>query len=133
MKKVSYENLQALAKEVDGKYAKKATTLAGYGIEDGMTKEEITSAISTAVAGADHLTRKKVNSLDEIDPSAADADKYIYMIAKETPENNDIYDEYMIIDGSLEKVGNTKISLDGYLKEEDFEEYTEAEIKALFE
>lgn len=132
MKKLSYENLRTFVEEANKKYAEKATTLSGYGITDAMTAEEITSAISTAVAGVDHLTRKKVDNLEAIDTSAADADKYIYMIAKETPGENDSYDEYMIMDGKLEKVGNTSVSLSGYLKEDDFEGYTEEEIKALF-
>lgn len=40
---------------INGK-ANAATTLAGYGITDGMTATEIASAISTAIAGTDHLT-----------------------------------------------------------------------------
>ena len=43
-----------MKKLINGK-ANAATTLAGYGITDGMTATEIASAISTAIAGTDHL------------------------------------------------------------------------------
>lgn len=56
------------------------------------------------------LTYKIVNSVDEIDLSAEDADKYIYLV-----KNNDIYDEYLVIEGKVELIGNNAISLDGYM------------------
>ena len=44
---------------INGK-ADAATTLAGYGIKDGMTATEVAAAISTAIAGTDHLSRVMV-------------------------------------------------------------------------
>lgn len=38
--------------------------------------------VAAAVAGADHLRRKKVESAEAIDPTAADADQFIYMVPK---------------------------------------------------
>lgn len=45
--------------------ADKATTLEGYGITDAYTKQQTDSAISTAIANADHLKREIVSSLPE--------------------------------------------------------------------
>lgn len=103
----------ALKTKLDGK-ADAATTLAGYGITDGMTATEIANAIATAVAGADHLSRVVVDSVDDIDVSADDADKKIYMVPKATAADSDTYDEYMVLNGSLEKVGDWKVDLSDY-------------------
>lgn len=106
---------EALKTELEGK-ADAATTLAGYGITDGMTATEIASAIATAISGADHLSRVKVDSVDEIDVSADGADKKIYMVAKSDVEegSSDKYDEYMVINGALERVGDWKVDLSDY-------------------
>lgn len=111
---------EALAAVINGK-ADQATTLEGYGITDAMTATEIASAISTAIAGVDHLKRTVVDSLDDVDPSAARADEYIYMVPKASTGANkgvdgDTYDEYMVIDGKLEKVGDWKVDLSDYAK-----------------
>ena len=58
---------------INGK-ANAATTLAGYGITDGMTATEIASAISTAIAGTDHLSRVMVDSTADIDVAADGAE-----------------------------------------------------------
>lgn len=104
------QNITALQ---NGK-ADKAATLAGYGIADGMTATEIASAISVAVAGADHLEREIVNGLSDIDLNAPDAERAIYMVANADSENGNFYDEYMVINGALERVGDWKIDLSDY-------------------
>lgn len=80
---------------------------------------DIGPSIAEAVAAADHLTRKKVTSLDDIDPSADGADKFIYLVPKTDTEDKDLYDEYMVLDGAVEHVGSTKINLDDYVQKED--------------
>ena len=134
MKRLSLENLQLFVGEADKKYAAKsaltalqetvagkadaATTLAGYGITDGMTASQVAEAIATAVTGADHLDRVTVTSVEAIDVSAAGADKHIYMVPKASGDSadGDKYDEYMIIGGALEKVGDWKVDLSDYAK-----------------
>ena len=66
--KVAVENLTDDLKNLINGKANAATTLAGYGITDGMTATEIASAISTAIAGTDHLSRVMV-----VDGKVADA------------------------------------------------------------
>ena len=70
--------------------------------------------VAAAVAGADHLRRKKVESAEAIDPAAADADQFIYMVPTGGGENGDKFDEYMVIDGAVEKVGDWAVDLSGY-------------------
>lgn len=78
-------------------------------------KEELTDAITTAVASAGHLTRTIVSTLPEV----ADADELtIYLVAKENGSGDQVYDEYMLINGAFEKLGDTGVSLSGYATEE---------------
>ena len=71
---------------------------------------------SEVLAAAGKLERKKVASVSEIDPAAADADKYIYMVPKADEKSGDKYDEYMVIDGAVEKVGDWEVDLSDYLQ-----------------
>ena len=80
---------------------------------------DIGPAVAAAVAGSAHLQRKKVASVDDIDKTAADADQYIYMVPKTGGKNGDKYDEYMVIDGAVEKVGDWAVDLSGYVAKED--------------
>ena len=65
---------------------------------------------------SNHLKRVIVNSILDIDDTALDADQYIYMVKNTDPETEqfDNYDEYMIIDGILEKVGSWAVDLSDY-------------------
>jgi hypothetical protein len=76
-------------------------------INDVYTKTQV----DNIVAGLDHLKRKIVVSLEAIDKTADDAEQYIYMVPNASTEN---YDEYMVIDGELEKVGDWTTDLSGY-------------------
>lgn len=80
---------------------------------------DIGPAIAAAVAAADHLTKKKVASVADIDVAADGADKFIYLVPKTDSDEDDVYDEYMILDGKVEHVGNTKVDLSGYVQKED--------------
>lgn len=87
--------------------ADKATTIAGYGITDAYTKAQIDQKI----AEVDHLQRQVVATL----PAVADADpRIIYMVPKADASGDQNYDEYMVIDGKWEKIGDTKVDLTDY-------------------
>lgn len=85
------------------------TTLANI-----YTKTETNTAIGEAIAAAGHLKRKKVDSPEDINESAEDADQYIYMVPTGFQEEDDKYDEYMVIDGIVEKVGSWEVNLSNY-------------------
>lgn len=80
---------------------------------------DIGPAIAAAVAAADHLKRKIVTGVDAIDLTADDADQYLYMVPKTGSDADDVYDEYMVLNGAVEHVGNTKVDLSGYVPKED--------------
>ena len=78
-------------------------------IDELDTPAEIDTKISEAIAAVNHLSYKIVESVDYIDVSAQDAAKFIYLV-----KNNDIYDEYMVVNGTLEKVGDWNVDLSSY-------------------
>lgn len=65
--------------------------------------------IATAVAAANHLTYTVISNLDE-----AIAENTVYLKPSTTTSANDLYEEFMIVNGSLEKLGNFGIDLSGY-------------------
>lgn len=73
--------------------------------------------VNQQIAAADHLSRKKVDTIEAIDPSAEGADKFIYMVPK-TGAEGDSYDEYMVMDGKVERVGDWAVDLSGYVEKE---------------
>lgn len=95
------------------------------------TSDDITTAIDEAIAAADHLKRKIVTSTDDIDLTADDADQYIYMVPKTDSASGDTYDEYMVINGSLEKVGDWKVDLSDYVTKDMIA--TDAEVASVID
>lgn len=93
-------------------------TLAAKVQSDYPTKKAVTSEISAAVAGAAHMKRVVVASIESINITAADADQYIYMVPKGTAGTADKYNEYLVVDGALEKVGDWGVDLSGYQQKE---------------
>lgn len=114
--KTNTESITALQ---SGK-ADKATTLAGYGIEDAYTKEETKNEITTAVANADHLKREIVEELPSVDSAN---EHTIYMKKKTTSSGENKYDEYMLVNvegvKSLEKIGDSAVDLTNYATKEE--------------
>ena len=104
------ERLTAVEAEVE----KKANAADVY------TKEQTNSAIATAVSEAAHLQRTKVDSVEAIDVAATGAEKTIFMVPKEGTDG-DHFDEYMVIDGAVERVGDWSVDLSDYAKTADVE------------
>ena len=75
--------------------------------------------VAAAIAASDHLHRKIVTAVSDIDLTAADADKFIYMVPNGGADDNNQYDEYMVLSGKVEHVGNTKVDMDGKVDKED--------------
>ena len=90
----------------------------GTDLDIASKKVDIGPSIAAAVAAADHLKRKIVTGVDAIDLAADDADQYLYMVPKTGSEADDVYDEYMVLNGTVEHVGNTKVDLSGYVQKE---------------
>lgn len=74
------------------------------------------------------VTFEIVQTLPSVSTAKA---KVIYFVPKSTAESSNVYDEYMLINNKLEKIGDTKIDLSGYLQKTDIVEATDAEIDAI--
>lgn len=107
-----YKLLADLASNVDTK----------VNAEDVYTKDETDLAIESAIAQLDHLKRKIVNSLDEINVNDEDAHLYIYMVPTGLQYEDDKYDEYIVINKTIEKVGSWEVNLDNYATKDDLNE-----------
>lgn len=116
LNQVAEGNLESgLASKINGK-ADKATTLEGYGISDAYTKGQTDSAIAAAVAAAPHLKRTIVEDL----PDAGSADQNtIYMVGTGAGSEDSAYDEYMLINGSFERIGSSDVDLTNYALKTD--------------
>lgn len=77
-------------------------------------KEEVNNLI----ASVNHLSYKKVGSLDEVNKDAADASRYIYLVPTGNLSGN-LYDEYMVIDNQLEPVGSQEVNLNDYITNDE--------------
>ena len=105
--------------------ANKATTLAGYGITDAMTEEEITQAINDAIGSITGISFEVVESL----PSTGESGK-IYLVAH-AHGAKDQYDEYIYYNGAWEKIGSTDIDLSNYWNMDNLVAITNGEIDTI--
>ena len=78
------------------------------------TKKDTDNAIAAAIAAVDHLSREIVGTL----PENAN-ENVIYMVLRGGGTGQDVYNEYMYINGAWEIIGDTSVDLTGYAKKED--------------
>ena len=90
-------------------------------LEEKANKSDIytKTEVEGLIAAADHLKRITVAGVESINVLADDAEQYIYMVPNTETGN---YDEYMVIEGEVEKVGDWKIDLANYATKEDLSE-----------
>ena len=74
-------------------------------IAEKITAADANQLIASAIGEVNHLSYQKVGSLNDIDTSATNADRYIYLVPQTPGSLNDGYDEYLVIDNELEKMG----------------------------
>lgn len=82
---------------------------------------QTSSDVVTLIQQSGKLSYVKVSGISDINVTAPDAASKIYLvpIATEDASENNGYDEYMVVDGNLERIDGTKIDLTGYLQESD--------------
>ena len=61
-------------------------------------KNEIETLIQESISQAEHLKRVIVNSIEDIDKNAPDAQQYIYLIASGLKNEDNKYYEYLVIE-----------------------------------
>lgn len=87
---------------------------------DNLTNYDLSTTVDTKIATAisqiDKLEKKIVTSIEEVT-----TEDIIYMVPKTESDDNDYFDEYMLINGKPELLGSTKIDLSGYVKLTDLE------------
>lgn len=95
-----------------------------------LTEEEVSTLIAAALGNITNISYSVVTQLPEVGELGT-----IYLIANNSGETNNIYDEYIYIKstGKFEKLGSTKLDLTGYLKETDLVPISNQEIDNMFE
>lgn len=97
------------------------TNGAGY-----QTASQVNSAIASAVAGITQISFQIVSgSL----PSTGEVGT-IYLLS-DPDSNADIYDEYIYVNGTWEKIGSTDVDLSGYVQATDMQAITESQIDSI--
>lgn len=95
-----------------------------------LTEEEVSTLIAAALGNITNISYSVVAQLPEVGELGT-----IYLIANNSGENNDGYDEYIYIASlsKFEKIGSKKLDLTGYLKETDLVPISNSEIDNMFE
>lgn len=119
-----------------GWYEPNPTTIEGVNSQLGTLQTTVNdlkqntytkAEVDKKVAEAGHLKRVIINSIDDIDVDAENADQFIYMVLVSPEDTADKYDEYMVIafedeDGNVvkyaEKVGSWEVDLSNYVTNE---------------
>jgi hypothetical protein len=122
-----------------GWYEPNPTTIEGVSSQLGTLQTAVTdlkqntytkTEVDTKIANAAHLKRVIVNSRNDIDVNAPNADQFIYMVLVSPEDTADKYDEYMVIiltDESgdeiryIEKVGSWEVDLSNYVTKDALE------------
>lgn len=83
--------------------------------------QSLDALLASAMANSNHLRYRVVNSIDDIDIHAFDADKYVYLVPKDDT-HSDTYNEFLCIDGVLEKIGSWDVDLSNYITQPVFDQ-----------
>lgn len=80
--------------------------------------QTIRGEIDTKIAAANHLTYQVLSSgesLNDIDTTAADISKTVFLVPNDGSSTDNMYYEYMYINGEFEKLGSWETNLNGYV------------------
>ena len=85
-------------------------------LDNVYNKDEVDNAITQAVIDASGLKYQKVDSVENIDLTN---EKTIFLVPALEGLANDVYDEYLVINGVAEKMGSWEVNLDNYATKDD--------------
>jgi predicted heme/steroid binding protein len=106
------------------------TKLEGIDLSKYSTTDEMTTAISTALADVTGIRLEKVDSYDALPVSGELG--VIYLVPNNGTAPN-VSDEYFWNGGGYELFGTTSIDLSGYLKADDVQELSKEEVQAIWD
>lgn len=97
---------------VDALGSKLATADFNSTIANYSTTQQVTDAIAAAIAGVNSFEYEVVSEL----PAVADAKEHtIYLVSRNAGvKGEDVYDEYLLLNGKFELIGNTELDLSNY-------------------
>lgn len=107
---------KASTKYVNQELSKKADSDKVY------TKEQVAEYVAQQIVNAEHLKRIVVTELPEASQASTNA---IYMVKKTggiTSWGKNVYEEYMVLEGEWELLGNSQVDLTDYAKTSEVEE-----------
>lgn len=99
--------------------------------------DNFNTVIKNEIANANHLTYKPVGSLEDITSAENNKENVVYLVPNSSGDDNNSYDEYMLINSKPEKLGTFgNADLTGYAKVSQLqavekklvEEYTSLEV-----
>lgn len=99
--------------------------------------EDVNSAIATAttdMATKTYVTQQlaNINKKQIVTSTTEMTDANTVYLMANSGFGNNVYDEYIVIDGTPEKVGTTEVDLTNYLQEDDLVEISNGEIDTIF-
>lgn len=106
-------------------------------IADRPTESEMTSAIQDATDGLateTYVTQQlaNINKKQVVTSTTEMTDaNTIYLMANDSGEPNNIYDEYIVVSGKAEKIGTTEVDLTNYVQESELKAITNGEIDTI--
>lgn len=124
---LTVSDLEDKVSELEEKVGVEANTESGQ-VATGLYKRiddlrtELQNQISSEIINAQHLRYQVVNNISEINLSDETATKNtVFLIPKasEDARENDGYDEYLVTDGVLEKIGSWDADLTNYVQTTD--------------
>lgn len=65
--------------------------------------------VAEQIANAGHISKQIVEELPDLESAS---ENVIYMLQSDTAQDDNVYDEYMLINGALELIGSTKTVID---------------------
>lgn len=108
---------KANASEMTEALALKANAADVYSKTETYTKTEVETYVNNQIGSAGHLKREIVEALPEVGTANTDT---IYMVKKSGGlVDRDHYEEYMVINGAWEMIGDTFVDLTNYATKDD--------------
>lgn len=137
-KPLTVSDLEDRVSKLENQVGEKADTASGQ-VATGLYKElenlrsDLQADIISKIADAQHLTYKVVESIDDIDVLDESNSNIVFLVKKPSTdiEDENEYDEYFVVNNSLEKIGSWGANLSGYVKNGDDRLLTEEQKEKL--